>query len=328
MKKIGILLILLLPFLGGAQDLSGTWVGKGGGTTYIKLVIRHTGDSLFGYTYDEASDGSYCKATFHGKYYKNQSRVKGYGGYLIENSGSHIVTTYDWIYSKENDGEYLRANVQTGNSLLDRFFGMVEETQWLRRISKKPEKLPTKPATTKPTAPKPSTTKPPVTTKPANPPARPATPKPSTPVKKDTTPSVPVTPPVPTVPEKPVNPPSIVKEKKERSSKLVRAIYTEADSIQLFIYDNGEIDNDTVTVFLNDKVILNKYMITDKAKVLTIPIDKNKEQVVELFANNLGTIPPNTALVVILAGNKRYELFASYDLKTNAKIVFRYGKGD
>jgi hypothetical protein len=43
-----------------------------------------------------------------------------------------------------------------------------------------------------------------------------------------------------------------------------------------------------------------------------------------LFANNIGTIPPNTALIILIAGKKRYEVHASYDLSTNAKIIFQY----
>lgn len=330
MKKILLLLLLSVPLCALAQDLTGTWIGKGGGTTYIKLVIRHTKDTVFGYTYDEAIDDSWCRASFHGKYDKGALRLVGYGGVMIEQSGSHGTTTYNWRYSKEADGEYLRENLGA-RGLLDQLLGSRGEPQWLRRVSNKPQKLDStmrevrKLQAPKPEpkpAPKPPAPKPKPEPKPA---PKPPVPKPVPPVPK------PVEPEKKIEPVKPAEPPVIVapqlvKAKKERSSKLVRTILTEADSIRLFIYDNGEIDNDTVTVFYDDQVVLNKYMITDKAKVITLPISKDREHVVELFANNLGTIPPNTALVVIVAGKKRYELFASYDLKTNAKIVFRYGK--
>lgn len=328
MKKILLLLLLSLPAVSKAQDLTGTWIGKGGGTTYIKLVIRHTRDTVFGYTYDEAIDDSWCRASFHGKYDKNALRLVGYGGVMLEQSGSHGTTTYNWRYSKEADGEYLRENLGA-RSLLDQLLGTRGEPQWLRRVSNKPQKLDsTMREVRKLQAPKPTPRPaPPAPKPPVKPAPRPAPPTPKPPAPKPE-------PPKPVEPEKKIEPvkppvtiaPQLVKAKKERSSKLVRTIFTEADSVNLFIYDNGEIDNDTVTVFFDDQVVLDKYMITDKAKVVTLPISKNREHVVELFANNLGTIPPNTALVVIVTGKKRYELFASYDLKTNAKIVFKYGK--
>jgi hypothetical protein len=43
-----------------------------------------------------------------------------------------------------------------------------------------------------------------------------------------------------------------------------------------------------------------------------------------LVANNLGSIPPNTALVVITDGNERHEVRASFDLSVNARIVIQY----
>jgi hypothetical protein len=41
-------------------------------------------------------------------------------------------------------------------------------------------------------------------------------------------------------------------------------------------------------------------------------------------AENLGRIPPNTCLMVITAGRKRFELPMSSDLQTNAKVIIEY----
>lgn len=322
--KILLFLACLLPISAMSQNLTGTWVGRGGGTVKIKLVVKQKKDSIFGYTYDEASDGSNCTATFRGKFIKSEKRLIGKGVMMIEKNGSHILTNYNWVLSKEADGDYLRSTLNNSESLLNMIFGIPSDVQWLRRISKVPEKLKTDKAKVEPApqapkpAPAPQAPKPAPAPKPQPKPAPAPAPKPQAPK--------PAPQPLPRVEPAPVAPPELMKAKKERSSKLVQTIFTEADSIKLYIYDNGEIDGDTVTVFYNDRVVLDQYRITDKAKVITLPIDKNSEQTLELFANNLGLIPPNTALVVIVAGNKRHELFASYDLKTNAKIVFKYGK--
>jgi hypothetical protein len=43
-----------------------------------------------------------------------------------------------------------------------------------------------------------------------------------------------------------------------------------------------------------------------------------------VVADNLGDIPPNTALMVVTAGRERYEVFLASNEKTNAKVVINY----
>jgi hypothetical protein len=43
-----------------------------------------------------------------------------------------------------------------------------------------------------------------------------------------------------------------------------------------------------------------------------------------LFAHNLGSIPPNTATVVVKSGGKRYELRSSASLTENAVLMLDY----
>ena len=105
--------------------------------------------------------------------------------------------------------------------------------------------------------------------------------------------------------------------------EIFREAFALADRIYLTEVD-GEVDGDTVTVFLDNAVVLDRYRISEKAKVLYVPIKDGQTRIIDLLANNLGSIPPNTALIIVTAGKKRYELHASYDLKTNARIVIQY----
>jgi hypothetical protein len=41
-----------------------------------------------------------------------------------------------------------------------------------------------------------------------------------------------------------------------------------------------------------------------------------------MVAENLGSIPPNTSLMIVTAGTKRYEVFISSSEQKNAKVVF------
>jgi hypothetical protein len=333
MKQIFYVLLFCFPVSTFSQNLTGTWEGSGGGVTYIKMVIKHVGDSVYGYTYDEG--GGYCKATFAARYTRRDVRLEGRGLKMLANSGSHVLTNYDLLYSKDPRGEFLRENTGEAN-FLERLFGDNESRQYLKKVSNKTDLAKT-PANSKPAPPaitkKNAETKvsPPVVSKPVK--KEPAVIIPKPPVKSEPTDKNVVlkrdqTPPIiATVPktERKETPVAILQKKNERSSKLVETIFTSADTVKMFVYDNGEVDGDTVTLFFDNAIILDRYRISEKGKELVLPISGNgRQHVIELFANNLGSIPPNTALLIIVAGKSRYELRASYDLQTNAKIIIQY----
>lgn len=128
--------------------------------------------------------------------------------------------------------------------------------------------------------------------------------------------------PVETTPKKIIPAPDVIKN---RDNALVKTIVTNSTDITIQLYDNGEIDGDTITVFDNNQVIayrkgLSKSPITLKIKATA---DDPIHEIV-MVANNLGSIPPNTALMTVSTGDKHYELFISSDEKKNAKILIQY----
>ncbi len=120
---------------------------------------------------------------------------------------------------------------------------------------------------------------------------------------------------------------SAIIKKENRVSKLVKTIYTKEDSVKLIIYDDGEIDGDIVTVFDNNKIVVNKLLLVSKPYQINLHLSAlNNTHTIELIAENLGSIPPNTAYMLIIAGSERYEIKASSDLTSNAKIIIQYKK--
>ncbi len=112
---------------------------------------------------------------------------------------------------------------------------------------------------------------------------------------------------------------------KERANPLIKTIVTNSPDIVIQLYDNGEVDGDTITVYDNNEVIAYRKGLTAKAITLNIKADIfNSHHEFVMVANNLGSIAPNTALMVITTGGKRYELFISSDDKKNAKVVIDY----
>jgi hypothetical protein len=108
-----------------------------------------------------------------------------------------------------------------------------------------------------------------------------------------------------------------------RENSLVKRIETEAGEIKIQLYDNGEIDGDTVSIYHNNVLVKSHAGLSDKPITFTIPIDASQpHHEVIMVAENLGSIPPNTSLMVITAGNNRYEVFISSNEQKNAKVIF------
>lgn len=117
-------------------------------------------------------------------------------------------------------------------------------------------------------------------------------------------------------------PPEVIRK---RSNQLVKTFYTSAKEIKIELYDNGEIDGDTITVYHNNQLILWRKKLTDKPLSFTIKLDENDvHHEFVMVAENLGTIPPNTALMIITAGSKRYETFVTSTEQKNAVVVLEY----
>lgn len=110
----------------------------------------------------------------------------------------------------------------------------------------------------------------------------------------------------------------------KRSKVFTKELDLENNSIRIELYDNGEIDYDSVTLFLNNKMILPKTMLTHRAVRLTIELDPSLEyNELSMFANNLGMKPPNTAALVLYDGKIRYETLLTSDLNKSATLKLK-----
>jgi hypothetical protein len=110
-----------------------------------------------------------------------------------------------------------------------------------------------------------------------------------------------------------------------RENELVKTITTSATEIEINIYDNGTVDNDTISVFVDKKLVLSKKRLTEKALTLKVNLDENANyHELVMVAENLGEIPPNTSLMVVKAGKQQYEVRITSTEQKNAVIVFKY----
>ncbi len=113
----------------------------------------------------------------------------------------------------------------------------------------------------------------------------------------------------------------------KRKIELVKEIKVDTGVVKIDFYDNGQIDGDTISVFANNMPVISRKMLTAKPVSMNIKIDmKHLEQEVIMVGENLGTIPPNTALMIVNAGDQRYQLYLTSDEKKNAMVRFVYEK--
>ncbi len=113
----------------------------------------------------------------------------------------------------------------------------------------------------------------------------------------------------------------------KRAKLFTKELEVENNTLRLEIYDNGAIDYDSVTLYLNNKQILPKSMLTHRAIRLTIDLDPHLEyNELSMFADNLGMIPPNTAALILYDGKTRYETLLSSDLSKSATLRIRRKK--
>lgn len=112
-----------------------------------------------------------------------------------------------------------------------------------------------------------------------------------------------------------------------RKSEFSQVVDYKSDSLQLSLYDNGEIDGDTVSIWMNDEVIMAKQGLKASAIRKTIYLNRGQEDfTLVLFAENLGKYPPNTGLLVVHDGEDVYHLRFSSDYQKSSGIVFRRKK--
>jgi len=114
----------------------------------------------------------------------------------------------------------------------------------------------------------------------------------------------------------------------KRKSETIQTVEFKSDSLLLSLYDNGEIDGDTVSVLINGEVVMPQQGLKASAIKKTIyitPAMKDSFNMV-LYAENLGKYPPNTGLIIVHDGDDTYQVRFSADLQKNVEVLFKRKK--
>lgn len=122
------------------------------------------------------------------------------------------------------------------------------------------------------------------------------------------------------VPVVPTKPPAA--ELARRTIENIRTVDIVQDSLIFSLYDNGTVDGDTVSILVNGQVVMPRVGLLERATNKTIYLTPEMGDTINviMYAENLGSIPPNTGLLVVRDGEKNYEILFKGDLKKNAEI--------
>jgi hypothetical protein len=121
-----------------------------------------------------------------------------------------------------------------------------------------------------------------------------------------------------------ITPPTIEQKFVSRKKVFTKEIPVSGDSIELRFYDNAEVDGDSISLFLNGKMIFEHIRLTEKAYTIKLSVnDLQPENELTMVAENLGAIPPNTSYMVAVVGDKRYDAQLASTENSSAMIKLK-----
>ncbi len=92
-----------------------------------------------------------------------------------------------------------------------------------------------------------------------------------------------------------------------RIKKVFTTIPISGDSITLSFYDNAIVDGDSITLFLDGRLLFTHIKLDSKPYTVKMATsDLKEESELVMVAENLGSIPPNTAYMVAAVGDSRF----------------------
>ena len=325
----------------------------------FEVQLDQKSKAFKGVTYSYKTTVFYGKASCSGTINPNTKKVLLEELRILEvrmASGDACIMTCFLTYSKSGDEEFLEGSytsmnvrdssncgkgtiflrkVPTSDFYLEDFLVKKEKEKEL--ATKKPPVVKTPESSSPPATkitPKSQSTPPPVVKKatPSKPPVKreapvvKTTPKENQSSAKDVTKTAPID-----SIKKESKPPAIKvpvpKVISSRTNELVKTFTTDANEVVINIYDNGTIDNDTISVYLDNRMVVARQRLTEKAISFKFQLDENTDyHEVVMVAENLGEIPPNTSLMVVKAGDQTYEVRITSNEQKNAVVGFRYEK--
>ena len=113
----------------------------------------------------------------------------------------------------------------------------------------------------------------------------------------------------------------------QRRVRTYQYVSTFEDSIMVRVWDGQKIDGDTISLYCNGKPLLKYRPLTATQDTFWFKLMEGENEML-LYAHNLGSIPPNTATIMITLGSKVLNVVLNSDLNTCERLMIRRRRGD
>lgn len=121
-----------------------------------------------------------------------------------------------------------------------------------------------------------------------------------------------------------INPDAGAGKIEQRTKRYIEVIELDDPQFKVELYDNGQVDGDTISLFFNNRLMVAQKRLSTTPISLELTLDRNKpDNELVMYAENLGSIPPNTALMVVTVKDKRYEVNITSTEDVNGAVRFR-----
>jgi zinc protease len=108
-------------------------------------------------------------------------------------------------------------------------------------------------------------------------------------------------------------------EIEKRKNTVKETIEVTNPFVTLQFFDDGVEDGDSITVYVNSKKIVSQKRLSYEPVTIPVKLVRGVNEIA-MYADNNGTIPPNTALLKVIADKKEYKIELKSDDKTNGVV--------
>lgn len=336
LRLLAVLFFSMMSLASGAQQITGVWKGKID-RKKVEVKIIQNGDSLTGTSYYYESPGNYSRYSIKGYFDADDNSVVWWDDRLIEEKGTRLFGNKNPLLSVADfncpgggamylDGKAspkedpsnpkgpVALTKASGPSFSDEWDFVIDNYTVGANDPELIDSIALIAYTPSPVAPE-----------------RPVKREEAKPILPQNQPGMVVIPappqekPKPAIVATPIAPLTIEEKFTTRQKVITTEIPISGDSIEFRFYDNAEVDGDSISLFLNDKLIFQHIRLTERAYTIMLPVtDLQQDNELTMVAENLGSIPPNTSYMVAIVKGQRYE--AKLASTENSSAVIRLRK--
>lgn len=118
---------------------------------------------------------------------------------------------------------------------------------------------------------------------------------------------------------------SVYEVEQDREVKVARIVKVQSNNLKIKVWDNGIVDGDILSLFLNGEMLFDKHRVTKNKRGVNVELQEDTNLLI-LHAEDLGDIKPNTVAVSIHDGVKEQILILSSNLRESGAVMIKQFK--